>query len=160
MNFSDSDFDYIEHFGGSKRISLPRDSVLLNFDPLCSKPSVIQKIQRLGVTQEEPETKDDNSFKQEQASEENSIDSRASGPPNSSIVAEHEMSMMKDLSAEAKIDINHSEDRKFKWVELSQLSLECEIILWASENGHTVTQQQHKEARAILIIFHFFVALP
>lgn len=114
MNFSDSDFDYIEHFGGSKRISLPRDSVLLNFDPLCSKPSVIQKIQRLAVTQEEPETKDDNSFKQEQASEDNSIDSRASGQPNSSIVAEHEMSMMKDLSAEAKIDINHSEDRKIE----------------------------------------------
>lgn len=93
---------------------MPRDSVLLSFDPLCSKSSVIQRQQqRLTVTQEEPESRD-NSFKQEPASEDNSIDSHASDQPNSSIQAENEMSMMKDLSAEQKIDINHSEDRKIE----------------------------------------------
>lgn len=113
VNFSDSDFDFIEHFGGPKRSTTNRlDSVLMTFDPLLSRP-VIQKTRLLPATQEESELLE-NSLKQEQIAAENtSHDSHIADYQDCSSNVDNEMSTnMRDLSAEPKIEITHCEKIK------------------------------------------------
>lgn len=111
MNFSASDFDYIEHFGAVRRSSTNGlDSVLLTFDPLLSRP----KPKPLPVTQEEPEFHDTSLVKQETTFGNISQNSHSNEFQDCSTINENEMNYnMRDLSTiDAKIESNHYEESK------------------------------------------------
>ena len=111
-NFAESDFDYLNNFGSAVGRSslINRDSVLLKFDPLLSRPVAVKK--RFSVTKEEVDDYvADFALKIPVKEErENSFEADES---RKSLTKEHEMSVeiMKDYN---NVGENKSQEESYK----------------------------------------------